>query len=191
MRTADPDANHVDNANMYTPPDGTSPTMQMYLWHSPGKSDEQEPWVPASGANDASILYHEYTHGLSNRLVVDATGNSTLNSIQAGSMGEAWSDFYAMDYLVSHGLEKDTTAAGEVLEGKYVAARRPVPHPGDRLPREGGQPELCQGSTVPRAATPTATSRPSAPARRRCTRPVRSGPRPCGTCVSASVAATR
>ena len=119
--TGGPDANHIDNANMSTPPDGTPPTMQMYLWHQPGATDEQDPWVPSSGANDASILYHEYTHGLSNRLVVDATGNSTLNSIQAGSMGEAWSDFYAMDYLVSHGLEKDTTAAGEVLEGKYVS----------------------------------------------------------------------
>ncbi|GAA1548611.1 hypothetical protein GCM10009804_01180 [Kribbella hippodromi] len=116
-----PDANHIDNANMNTPPDGTPPTMQMYLWHQPGATDAQDGYVPASGANDASILYHEYTHGLSNRLVVDATGNSTLNSIQAGSMGEAWSDFYAMDYLVSHGLEKDTTAPGEVLEGKYVA----------------------------------------------------------------------
>ncbi|MBP2353512.1 hypothetical protein JOF29_004622 [Kribbella aluminosa] len=116
-----PDANHLDNANMSTPPDGTPPTMQMYLWHAPGATDAQDPWVPSSGANDASILYHEYTHGLSNRLVVDATGNSTLNSIQAGSMGEAWSDFYAMDYLVSHGLEKDTTKPGEVLEGRYVA----------------------------------------------------------------------
>ena len=116
-----PDANHIDNANMSTPPDGTPPTMQMYLWHQPGATDEQDGFVPASGANDASVLYHEYTHGLSNRLVVDATGNSTLNSLQAGSMGEAWSDFYAMDYLVSHGLEKDTTAPGEVLEGKYVA----------------------------------------------------------------------
>ncbi|RZU20253.1 F5/8 type C domain-containing protein [Kribbella rubisoli] len=116
-----PDANHIDNANMSTPPDGQSPTMQMYLWHFPGTTDEQEGYVPSSGANDASILYHEYTHGLSNRLVVDATGNSTLNSIQAGSMGEAWSDFYAMDYLVSHGLEKDTTAPGEVLEGRYVS----------------------------------------------------------------------
>ena len=64
--------NHIDNANMYTPPDGTPPTMQMYLWHLPGATDAQEPCVPASGANDASILYHEYTHGLSNRLVVDA-----------------------------------------------------------------------------------------------------------------------
>nr|WP_202886043.1 M36 family metallopeptidase [Kribbella sandramycini] len=114
-----PDANHVDNANMNTPPDGTPPTMQMYLFRAPG--DDASDYVPSSSSNDASILYHEYTHGLSNRLVVDATGNSTLNSIQAGAMGEAWSDFYAMDYLVAHGLEKDTTAAGEIQEGKYVS----------------------------------------------------------------------
>ncbi|MFK4083025.1 M36 family metallopeptidase [Kribbella sp. NPDC020789] len=120
-----PDANHVDNANMNTPPDGTPPTMQMYLFHAPGETDEQSGYVPSSSANDASILYHEYTHGLSNRLVVDATGNSTLNSIQAGSMGEAWSDFYAMDYLVSHGLEKDTTAPGEIRVAKYVAHNGP------------------------------------------------------------------
>ncbi|QNE19606.1 peptidase M36 [Kribbella qitaiheensis] len=117
-----PDANHLDNANMNTPPDGLSPTMQMYLWHTPGADDTQDAFVPSSGANDASILYHEYTHGLSNRLVVDASGNSTLNSIQAGSMGEAWSDFYAMDYLVTNRLEKDTSKDGEVLEGKYVSA---------------------------------------------------------------------
>ena len=36
-------------------------------------------------------------------------------------MGEAWSDYYAMDYLVSHGLLKDTKKPGELLEGKYVA----------------------------------------------------------------------
>ncbi|TDD57933.1 peptidase M36 [Kribbella antibiotica] len=110
-----PDANHMNNANMNTPPDGTPPTMQMYLFQDPSGG-----YIPSSSSNDASILYHEYTHGLSNRLVVDATGNGTLNSIQAGSMGEAWSDFYAMDYLVAHNLEKDTTGPGEILEGKYV-----------------------------------------------------------------------
>ncbi len=137
-----PDVNHVDNANMNTPPDGTPPIMQMYLFHAPGASDEQDGYVPSSSSNDASILYHEYTHGLSNRLVVDATGNSTLNSIQAGAMGEAWSDFYAMDYLVAHGLEKDTKAPGEILEGKYVSHGAAVPHPGDRLPGEGRQRQL-------------------------------------------------
>lgn len=116
-----PDANHIDNANMATPPDGTPPTMQMYLWHSPGATNDQDPYVPTSGAFDASVLLHEYTHGLSNRLVVDATGNSTLNSIQAGSMGEAWSDYYAMDYLVQKGFVKNSSKDGEVLEGKYVA----------------------------------------------------------------------
>ncbi|MGC4112496.1 MAG: M36 family metallopeptidase [Nocardioides sp.] len=117
-----PDGDHIDNANMATPPDGISPIMQMYLFHLAGASDAEDPFVPTTGSLDASVEYHEYTHGLSNRLVIDANGNSTLNSIQAGSMGEAWSDYYAMDYLVAHHFLKDTKKAGELLEGKYVAA---------------------------------------------------------------------
>jgi hypothetical protein len=117
-----PDGNHIDNANMSTPPDGISPTMQMYLFHAPGFNDTDEPFVPTTGSLDASVQYHEYTHGLSNRLVIDANGNSTLNSLQSGSMGEAWSDYYAMDYLVTKGFLKDTAKSGELLEGKYVAA---------------------------------------------------------------------
>jgi extracellular elastinolytic metalloproteinase len=123
--TADgfPDGNHIDNANMSTPPDGTPPTMQMYLWHLPQAPNSLEPWLPTSGSFDASILYHEYTHGLSNRLVVDAAGNSTLNSIQAGSMGEAWSDYYAMDFLVTKGFQNDTVAKdGQIRVAKYVTA---------------------------------------------------------------------
>ena len=30
-----PDSDHVDNANMGTPPDGTPPEMQMYLFNDP------------------------------------------------------------------------------------------------------------------------------------------------------------
>ncbi len=118
-----PDGNHIDNANMSTPPDGTPPTMQMYLWHAPGASDNAttgDPFVPTSGAFDASILYHEYTHGLSNRLVTDADGNGALNTIQSGAMGEAWSDYYALDYLVTKGFLKDTAKPGQILEGSYV-----------------------------------------------------------------------
>ena len=68
--------------------------------------------MPTTGSLDADVEYHEYTHGLSNRLVIDANGNSTLNDIQAGSMGEAWSDYYAMDYLVTNGFFKDTNEVG-------------------------------------------------------------------------------
>ncbi|MGI8522501.1 MAG: M36 family metallopeptidase, partial [Nocardioides sp.] len=37
-----PDGNHIDNANMGTPPDGMRPTMQMYLQHQPGTSYPDE-----------------------------------------------------------------------------------------------------------------------------------------------------
>jgi extracellular elastinolytic metalloproteinase len=118
-----PDGNHINNANMATPPDGTSPRMQMYLWHMPGTQfPTEDPFIAANGGDEADIVYHEYTHGLSNRLVVDADGVSTLGGIEAGAMGEAWSDWYAMDFLVNDGLFKDTSAAGDLKLGVYVGA---------------------------------------------------------------------
>jgi extracellular elastinolytic metalloproteinase len=121
-----PDPNHTDNANMGTPPDGFSPTMQMYLWNDPLTNavfgPGSDPFVQADGDNEADIVYHEYTHGLSNRLVVDADGNSTLGPIQAGAMGEAWSDWYAMDFLVNEGNFVDGPADGQLLLGHYVSA---------------------------------------------------------------------
>ncbi|HZC26948.1 MAG TPA: M36 family metallopeptidase [Actinopolymorphaceae bacterium] len=115
-----PDPNHIDNANFATPPDGTPPRMQMYLWHQPGADDD--PFNPSNGADESDIVYHEYTHGLSNRLVVDANGVSTLGNLQAGSMGEAWSDWYAFDFLVNDGLVNDTKADGDIRVGEYVGA---------------------------------------------------------------------
>jgi extracellular elastinolytic metalloproteinase len=116
-----PDGAHTDNANMNTPPDGIPPRMQMYLFHEPHTAfPGGDPFIAANSGDEADIVYHEYTHGLSNRLVVDALGNSTLGNIQAGSMGEAWSDWYAMDYLVNLKAFKDTPAQGELRVGQYV-----------------------------------------------------------------------
>jgi len=116
-----PDGNHVDNANMNTPPDGIPPRMQMYLFHQPGTAfPAEDPFLAGNSGDEADIVYHEYTHGLSNRLVVDATGISTLGNLQAGSMGEAWSDWYAMDFLVQQGFEIDTAVDGELRIGTYV-----------------------------------------------------------------------
>jgi extracellular elastinolytic metalloproteinase len=122
-----PDPNHTDNANMSTPPDGISPRMQMYLFNDPVSDDPEfggtpgaDPFGQTNGGDEADVVYHEFTHGLSNRLVVDADGNSTLGGIQAGAMGEAWSDWYAMDYLVNTGQLTDTPAVGELRVGNYV-----------------------------------------------------------------------
>ena len=104
------DGEGVNNANMSTPPDGFAPRMQMFLWTS----------RDVNGSDDADIVYHEYGHGLSNRLVVNASGNSTLSALQARQMGEAWSDFYALDLLAAEGDVEDTAAPGEVVLAEYV-----------------------------------------------------------------------
>jgi extracellular elastinolytic metalloproteinase len=108
-----PDKNHFDNANMSTLPDGTPPTMQMYLFRSaPGLA------LPsANGGDDAEVVYHEYTHGLSNRLVLYPDGTSGLTNQQGVSMGEGWSDWYAEDFLNNLGFKPDTAAVGDVVMG--------------------------------------------------------------------------
>ncbi len=127
-----PDGSHVDNANMATPPDGKAPRMQMYLQHQPGTTyPKGDPFAPTDVGDEADTVYHEYTHGLSNRLVVNANGQSTLGFVQAGSMGEAWSDWYAMDYLVDQGLQKDDPKKVDVIlfqfDGAGVALDRTEP----------------------------------------------------------------
>ncbi|MGW3031106.1 M36 family metallopeptidase [Streptomyces sp. NPDC001178] len=131
-----PDENHLNNANMGTPPDGQAPTMQMYLTGSgPGYTVLQGNW-----GDDAATVYHEYTHGLSNRLVVGADGVSALTGQQGGAMGEAWSDWYALDFLNDQGLLKDSRHRdGEV-------ALDP-PHWTDELPSRSQPLDCPVGST--------------------------------------------
>ena len=87
--------------------------MQLYLFDGDG-------FRTVNGGDSAAIVWHEYTHGLSNRLVVHDDGSGALSSPQAGAMGEGWSDWYALDLLVGDGLMADTSAPGEVDVGHYV-----------------------------------------------------------------------
>jgi hypothetical protein len=88
--------------------------MQMYLWSGSG-------YRSMNGGDDASILFHEFAHGLSNRLIRDAGGAGALNTAQAGAMGEGWSDWYAKDFLVSQFGGLDNPAVnGDVNMGTYT-----------------------------------------------------------------------
>src|SRR3954462_5490545 len=97
--------------------------------------------------DDPDILFHEYTHGLSNRLITDAAGAGALNSAQAGAMGEAWSDWYAQDFIVDQFPWVDPSCAGEVAMGAYFD----FPGGWGRLRPEpidcpvGGDPFACPG----------------------------------------------
>ncbi|HET7529905.1 MAG TPA: M36 family metallopeptidase [Mycobacteriales bacterium] len=115
-----PDFGHIDNANMATFPVGTSPRMQMYLFTF---DPNIAPFRAINGGDAAVIVYHEYTHGLSNRLITNDDGTGAVSSPQAGAMGEAWSDWYAEDYAVRQGLTADDpNRAGDVNLGEYTDA---------------------------------------------------------------------
>lgn len=97
------DGSGVNNSNMTTPGDGSAPRMQMYLW-----SGTSGPVPHRDGDYDAEIILHEYTHGLSWRLVGGGVG---IGSLQTGGMGEGWSDFYALALL---------SQPGDNLNGNYA-----------------------------------------------------------------------
>jgi hypothetical protein len=85
------DGSGTNNANFATPPDGQSPRMQLFLFTLDGGPTEDADFDP-------TVVYHEATHGLSNRLV---GGGSTacLGGLQSGGMGEGWSDLMAASFL--------------------------------------------------------------------------------------------
>ena len=95
------DGGGTNNANFSTPPDGSPGRMQMYVFTGPAPDRD--------GDFDAEIMIHEYTHGLSNRLVGGGVG---ISALQTRGMGEGWSDFYALCLL---------SQAGDNVDGNYAS----------------------------------------------------------------------
>jgi hypothetical protein len=86
--SASPQDAGFNNAFFATPEDGQAPFTAYFLFTSP-------PFRQADSAVDADVMYHEYTHGLTTRLVGNPFDVNVLNSFQSGAMGEGWSDAYA------------------------------------------------------------------------------------------------
>jgi extracellular elastinolytic metalloproteinase len=70
-------------ASMFTPPQG-QPTLNAGL----GANNRHT-------ALDASVIFHEYTHGLTSRLVGGPGNSATLDAIQSKGLSEGWSDYVA------------------------------------------------------------------------------------------------
>ena len=79
------DFSGTDNANMSTPADGASPTMQMFEFVGvrPSRTSNHE----------ALITFHEMGHYITNRLIGNGNG---LTNVQGKAMGEGWGDFFAL-----------------------------------------------------------------------------------------------
>jgi len=82
------DTGHRNSSEFVAAPDGTSGIIAMYVWD----------WMyPSRDADlDAQMIAHEYTHGLSDRLVDIIVAD---DSRQDTALSEGWSDFYALSLL--------------------------------------------------------------------------------------------
>jgi len=72
-------------ANMRTPIDGSRPEMNMGLLVRTNRHT----------AFDSSVVFHEFTHGVTNRLVGGPANSWSLQAPQSGGMGEGWGDYIA------------------------------------------------------------------------------------------------
>lgn len=72
-------------ANMTTPVDGSGPVMNMGLVSRTNRHT----------AFDSTVVFHEYMHGVTNRLVGGPQNIHALDSPQSAGMGEGWGDYIA------------------------------------------------------------------------------------------------
>ncbi len=89
------DGSGMNNANFGTPPDGSAPRMQMFLWNMTSPMRD--------GDFDNIIIVHEYGHGVSTRLVGGPSDVTGLWGFQSGGMGEGWSDWWGLVFTAKPG----------------------------------------------------------------------------------------
>ena len=81
----------------------------------------------ADGSYDAGVIVHEYTHGVSGRL-----GRDVYDTYQGRAMGEAWSDFYALEMTLPEGARpEDSYVLGEYLFQSFGIGVRSRPYSTD------------------------------------------------------------
>lgn len=72
-------------ATMLTPVDGSSPIMKIGMLTTTRRHT----------AFDSSVVFHEFTHGVTNRLVGGPLNDQALEAPQSRGMAEGWSDYVA------------------------------------------------------------------------------------------------
>ena len=117
----------TNGANFFTPPDGTAPRLQLFLWTFASP--------PRDAALDHTIVVHELAHGLTNRLTGGPATTSCLGNAEQG--GEGWSDWYALMFTQRPGHTRafprgmGTYAMGGMPTDPEEATFRPAPYTTD------------------------------------------------------------
>jgi subtilisin-like proprotein convertase family protein len=113
------DGRRVNNAHFFSTPDGFSPRMELYLFNYTNPQRDT--------ALDGPVIIHEYGHGVSGRLTGGPANANALDGIQSSSMGEGWSDWWALMFSQT---ATDTKLAPYPFENYIVG--QPASGPGFR-----------------------------------------------------------
>jgi hypothetical protein len=84
--------------------DGSQSMIAMYIGHTGSGG------FYTDGALDSNVIIHEYSHGVSSRLLPNA-----YDTFQVAAMGEAWSDYFGFDFT----LPENAPADGAYVSGEY------------------------------------------------------------------------
>jgi Fungalysin metallopeptidase (M36)/Fungalysin/Thermolysin Propeptide Motif len=102
------DGSGTNNANFYTPNDGSNPRMQMYLWNSPSTYQGDSDF-------DNGVIAHEYGHGWSTRLTGGPYNSTCLQNVEQG--GEGWSDYLGLMLTTNWASLTPTVASAYIPRG--------------------------------------------------------------------------
>ena len=142
VRAEAQDGGGYNNANFYTPADGSRPRMQMYLWNLTTPDRD--------GDYDGAIIVHEYAHGISNRLVGGPTNINCLSNYQRPS--EGISDLYAIMLTHPAGMTgADPRGMGTYVLGQPItgAGIRPQQYSTDPAINNYTYESITSGMSVP------------------------------------------
>ncbi|MBP84122.1 MAG: hypothetical protein CMO61_09800 [Verrucomicrobiales bacterium] len=138
------DGSGTNNANFGTPPDGSNPRMQMFVWTNTTPNRDSD--------LDNVIIIHEYGHGVSNRLTGGAANSSALSASQSRGMGEGWSDWWGLALTAKPGQPSDLSrSVGHYVLGQPATGSgiRPRPYTTDLSVNEYTYGDLPSGLSVP------------------------------------------
>ncbi|WP_318435035.1 M36 family metallopeptidase [Photobacterium leiognathi] len=142
VRAEAQDGGGMNNANFWTPADGTRPRMQMYLWSYTTPQRD--------GDFDNAIIVHEYAHGISNRLVGGPANINCLSNYQRPS--EGISDLYALMMTQPAGMAgTDPRGVGTYVLGQPItgAGIRPQQYSTDPAINTYTYESIVSGMSVP------------------------------------------
>ncbi|KAJ3214080.1 hypothetical protein HDU67_002080 [Dinochytrium kinnereticum] len=110
-----------NNANFFSPPDGQSGTMNLFLFTFTTPRRD--------GAMDNGLTIHELTHGMTNRLTGGSGNANCLQTPQSRGLGEGWSDTVAWWSSMDSTMTRQTNRViGAYVFNNPTIGARAVPY---------------------------------------------------------------